>query len=142
MATEKQIAANRRNALRSTGPRTEAGKKIASQNAFRHGLSLPRPENEVSSRSVEALALRLAGDDPLAGDLEAAMIVASACFDLERICSVREELVADLDLTTATLEQLRSLLAIDRYEIRARSKRRRAARKFSEGAGGSTMAKQ
>jgi len=36
--TEKQIAANRRNAAHSTGPRTEEGKKIASQNALKHGL--------------------------------------------------------------------------------------------------------
>ena len=39
MATEKQIAANRRNAARSTGPRTPLGKKRSSMNALRHGLS-------------------------------------------------------------------------------------------------------
>ena len=38
MATEKQIAANRRNAKKSTGPRTPAGKARASLNALRHGL--------------------------------------------------------------------------------------------------------
>jgi hypothetical protein len=41
MPTAKQIAANRRNAQKSCGPKTEAGKKIASQNAFRHGLCAP-----------------------------------------------------------------------------------------------------
>ena len=40
MATEKQIAANRANARRSTGPKTVAGKMASSRNAFRHGLSL------------------------------------------------------------------------------------------------------
>jgi hypothetical protein len=39
MATAKQIAANRGNALFSTGPRTEAGKQIASQNSTTHGLT-------------------------------------------------------------------------------------------------------
>jgi hypothetical protein len=34
-----QMEANRRNAQKSTGPRTEAGKKISSLNAMRHGLS-------------------------------------------------------------------------------------------------------
>ena len=38
MATERQIAANRRNAEKSTGPRTDAGKAAVSSNAVRHGL--------------------------------------------------------------------------------------------------------
>ncbi len=38
MATAAQIAANQRNAQRSTGPRTEEGKAASSQNNFRHGL--------------------------------------------------------------------------------------------------------
>src|SRR6185312_15677742 len=39
MTTPAQIAANRRNARKSTGPVTEAGKAAASQNALRHGLT-------------------------------------------------------------------------------------------------------
>ena len=35
----RQIAANRRNALRSTGPKTEAGKQQSRCNAVRHGLT-------------------------------------------------------------------------------------------------------
>jgi len=38
MASEKQIAANRRNALKSTGPRTPEGKAAVRLNALRHGL--------------------------------------------------------------------------------------------------------
>jgi hypothetical protein len=38
MATEAQINANRKNATRSTGPKTPAGKKSSSRNALRHGL--------------------------------------------------------------------------------------------------------
>jgi hypothetical protein len=40
MASERQIAANRRNARKSTGPRSAAGKKRASRNAYRYGLTL------------------------------------------------------------------------------------------------------
>lgn len=39
MATDRQIRANQLNALRSTGPRTEAGKEACSRNALRHGLT-------------------------------------------------------------------------------------------------------
>ena len=38
MSTEAQILANRRNALKSTGPRTPHGKAAVSQNAVTHGL--------------------------------------------------------------------------------------------------------
>ena len=36
--TDKQIAANRRNAAKSTGPKTAGGKATASRNAIKHGL--------------------------------------------------------------------------------------------------------
>ncbi len=39
MASERQIEANRRNALASTGPRTDAGKAISRRNAITHGLT-------------------------------------------------------------------------------------------------------
>jgi hypothetical protein len=39
MTSYRQIEANRRNALRSTGPKTEAGKEASRCNAVRHGLT-------------------------------------------------------------------------------------------------------
>jgi hypothetical protein len=39
MATLKQIAANQNNALRSTGPRSLAGKARSRLNAVKHGLT-------------------------------------------------------------------------------------------------------
>jgi hypothetical protein len=38
MASQKQIEANRNNALLSTGPKTPEGKEIVSQNAVTHGI--------------------------------------------------------------------------------------------------------
>jgi hypothetical protein len=38
MATDAQVAANRLNAQKSTGPRTAAGKAVVAQNAVKHGL--------------------------------------------------------------------------------------------------------
>ena len=43
MATSAQIDANCRNAQSSTGPRTDAGKATASQNAYKHGLRSASP---------------------------------------------------------------------------------------------------
>src|SRR3954451_16446248 len=39
MATDKQTEANRRNAIKSTGPRTEEGKQASRSNAWKHGLA-------------------------------------------------------------------------------------------------------
>ena len=39
MTSYRQIEANRRNALNSTGPKTEAGKQVSRRNALRHGLT-------------------------------------------------------------------------------------------------------
>ncbi len=38
MTSERQKAANGRNALRSTGPQSAAGKATAKMNALKHGL--------------------------------------------------------------------------------------------------------
>ena len=58
MATPAQIEANRRNALKSTGPRTAEGKEISRRNALKHGLAaetLVMPEDE-----PEAIVARIA----------------------------------------------------------------------------------
>jgi hypothetical protein len=41
MTSSKQRAANRANALKSTGPKSELGRRRAAVNATQHGLSLP-----------------------------------------------------------------------------------------------------
>jgi hypothetical protein len=53
-----QFQANRLNALRSTGPRTEEGKRISRRNALRHGLTaetvIDRLEDGEDYRGFEA----------------------------------------------------------------------------------------
>jgi len=50
MVSDKKLAANSRNAQKSTGPKTLSGKAIASMNALKHGLCAQKPlvtgENE------------------------------------------------------------------------------------------------
>jgi hypothetical protein len=70
MASQKQIEANRRNSRNSTGPRSASGKKRASRNAYRHGLSRPLFGTE-HMRAVKALASRILSDHGKAIDQHA-----------------------------------------------------------------------
>ena len=69
MATEKQIAANRSNAKRSTGPKTLAGKTTSSRNAYRHGLSGPLRVDSLTSAKIDAITVAVAGVEPSKGRL-------------------------------------------------------------------------
>ncbi len=51
MSSQAQIIANRRNALKSTGPRSSRGKAATSQNAVKHALSA---HNDVISSECQA----------------------------------------------------------------------------------------
>ena len=57
MASQKQVEANRRNAARSTGPKTAAGLAISSKNSRRHGLYADPPAD-----LVRALYCLIVGD--------------------------------------------------------------------------------
>jgi len=84
MASERQIAANRRNARSSTGPRSHAGKKRASRNAFRHGLTMPNADPDLALK-IEELTLQFAGEhqnDRVS--MELARSAAEAEFDRKR----------------------------------------------------------
>jgi hypothetical protein len=129
MATEKQIAANRANAKRSTGPKTAAGRSRSSRNAVRHGLSCPLQLDFAMSEKADAIARLLAGAGANDEQLTSTMEVAHAQVELLRIRRVRAELMAAIDV--ACPRQLRRLVALDRYERYAHTKRRRAARKTS-----------
>jgi hypothetical protein len=93
MATERQIAANRRNAQKSTGPRSVSGKKRASKNAFRHGLCTPMA-GPAFARAVEHLACRLVRDGADASALGSAREAAEGMLDLERVRRFEVALIA------------------------------------------------
>jgi hypothetical protein len=126
MATEKQIAANRANAKRSTGPRTAAGRAKSSRNSYRHGLSLPVSADEPQTRAkIDMIARVIAGDAATEDALQAAMLVAEAQLDLMRIRVTRASHTPDVLDSTQALERL---LVFDRYERLALSRRKFAKR--------------
>ena len=127
MATEKQIAANRRNAQRSTGPRSAAGKHISSRNAFRHGLSLA-PDDDASRVQIDQLTHAIVQKEPTI-ELSDAHEWASAHFELHRVKRVKAALLANLDLGAIDFRHLKDIVAADRYAARAQTKRRKAAAK-------------
>jgi hypothetical protein len=127
MATEKQLAANRANAQKSTGPKTAAGRLKSSRNAFRHGLSLPLRLDLATSEKAHTIVHLLTADQADEEKLTAATEVAQAQLDLLRIRAVRAKPLAELDLTSGNIEHLRRWAALDRYKRFATTKRRRAS---------------
>ena len=92
MATEKQIAANRANAQRSTGPKSAAGKRKASRNAYRHGRSRPMPLDPLATARVEAIVRALVDADAGVAGQEAAREWAEAQLEVLRVRGVRAEM--------------------------------------------------
>jgi hypothetical protein len=89
MATERQTAANRRNASASTGPRSGSGRKRASRNSYRHGLAARAAPSAKLAKAVERLARKIARDSSNTVVLEHACATAQALFDLARIRQIK-----------------------------------------------------
>jgi hypothetical protein len=93
VASERQIAANRRNAQNSTGPRSAAGKRRASRNSYRHGLTSVTTSSPKCAKCVERLAFEIAGDTSDVFILEYARTAAEAEFDLAQIRRVKVAII-------------------------------------------------
>lgn len=68
MTSEAQISANRRNALRSTGPKSAEGKAASSRNAIKHGIHsqiavLPNERQEDYDANVAAFIRKFQPQD-------------------------------------------------------------------------------
>jgi hypothetical protein len=97
MATEKQIEANRLNAQLSTGPRTPEGKKTASLNGTRHGLTgqaiIMTPEDRVAYNAfTKPYIACLNPANPVEAQL--AQLLADDNYRLNRIHAIEENTFA------------------------------------------------
>lgn len=113
----KELAARRRNAQKSTGPKTAEGKRAVAMNAFKHGLSSRSIRDEARQEQIDALVRQLASErqgretstaaqdqsegrhggsdqaDENRGRMNAAALFAEAHLDLERVRAVKMEII-------------------------------------------------
>jgi hypothetical protein len=148
MASERQIAANRSNAARSGGPRSQAGKRRASRNSIRHGLSRPATLGYSDQKWVERFVRAATKGHRTLVTVELSRSAAWAHLDLLR---VRQTRAAGVKVLNADLERWQSaasskmdpkrneirlallrLNRIDRYEQRAAWRRNKALRAIWE----------
>lgn len=102
MASERQIAANRRNAKQSTGPKSKSGKKLSSMNALRHGLSVP-----MSTEGSEAQLKKLMRQFAPGASGEKSLVLA------ERAAAAQLELARVRWVENAMIERALTLFARD-----------------------------
>ena len=120
-------AANRRNARRSTGPRTAAGKARSAQNARRHGLTSRSFKDPAFLRAAAELAQAIMGSRTDAESRACAMSIAHAQITVLRARLARQDLY---DSGLGWSELTRRLASLFRHERRARSRRKFAIRAF------------
>jgi len=160
MSSQKQIEANRRNAQKSKGPRTAAGKARASRNSRKHALSTISRNHPLYAPRIEAIARTICSEATNAELWEQALIIGEcttllACAQAERIALIEQSLgstsahMSDADAAGRAelgasqckpaplrdeLEAMglaaRDLNRLERYERRALSRRKRAIETF------------
>ena len=109
MTTFKQFEANRRNALKSTGPITDAGKQRSRRNAVRHGLTaetvITTLEDEEDYKAFE-LSVTSGFDSQTAVERELVLRLASLLWRLRRATAIDTGLI---QMQSEILDEIRHL---------------------------------
>jgi hypothetical protein len=127
MTSESQITANRANAKKSTGPRTQDGKSKASRNALRHGLDALGSGDAGFSERIERLAKAICRQEQDLGYRQA-LTIAESFLDITRVRAARVHILETAPEPPDLHLALPGILRLERYERRALSRRRRAVR--------------
>src|SRR5882724_451884 len=96
MTSFRQIEANRRNAIRSTGPSTEEGKHRSRRNALRHGLcaeTVIETVEDIEDYSAFEAAVIADYDAQTAVERELVLRLASLLWRLRRATSIETDLL-------------------------------------------------
>jgi len=100
MSTEVQILANRRNAQKSTGPRTSEGKAAVSQNAVKHGL-LTRQDviNSESQADFDLYRQQMLAELAPVSPMESMLAerIVSLSWRLKRVCKIQNQAIDALN---------------------------------------------
>jgi hypothetical protein len=141
MATEKQIEANRLNAQKSTGPRTEAGKRKSRLNAVKHSLTghldvMTDDERLTRDTFVAGIVDSLKPADAVERQL--AHSVADGYWRINRVstiesnffaseaCNQEDDALASLNLLTVYEMRLHRKVRLDLQQLREIQAARRA----------------
>jgi hypothetical protein len=127
MTSQKKVEANRKNAQKSTGPRSSSGKVHSGRNALRHGLATSISDLPGEQNKIDEIADEIAAELGLKkGYLIVSMAESAA--ELGRIRKARAALIHDDRDLAGLVKTIAMLKKLERYESRALSRRRSALR--------------
>ena len=117
MLSEKQLAANRANAQKSSGPKSQSGKKRSSLNAVRHGLTgqvvvLPNEDMQAFHQFTTEIIDSFKPGDP--AERQLAQSYAGFQWRINRAAAIEDNL-----FTLGIMEEIDANLAIDHPEAQS-----------------------
>lgn len=125
VTSERKISANRLNAKRSTGPKTEIGKARSSRNARQHGLSRMSLEDDVNFGKLADVITAGVVQQQNASSVQD---LVRANLWLAHIRAARHEMLVAL-LQCVSQKQMKRLAGLERYERPIRAAQRRVLRR-------------
>lgn len=114
--SKKQLEANRRNALKSTGPKTESGKAIVARNATKHGLCARHSviKGEIQAE-FDSFHTEIFAEYKPVGMLEIALLdkIVTAIWQQQRVSRIENDMIDKLSIPSDQRPQSKRILPFD-----------------------------